>query len=75
MHDYRCDRFADRVGYKGQKYAVLFKDEDGKNCIYGWQNEPDGGLAKSAALHPGWTDVRIVPVDSDNLRWHGLKGA
>lgn len=62
MSDYRCDRFKDRVGYKGQRYAVIFADEDGKNCLYGWQNESDGGLANSARLHPGWSNVRVVRV-------------
>lgn len=57
-----CGLFKDRVGYKGQKYEVRFTDEDGKDCVFGWQNEPEGGLAKSASLHPGWSNVRVVLV-------------
>ena len=57
-----CDLFKDRVGYKGQKYEVRFTDEDGKEHVFGWQNEPKGGLAEAAALHPGWSNVRVVPV-------------
>jgi hypothetical protein len=60
--DYRCDLFKDRVGYKGQKYEVRFRDEEGMDRIFGWQNEPEGGLAKAAALHPGWSDVRVVEI-------------
>jgi hypothetical protein len=58
---YRCDLFQDRVGYKGQKYEVRFT-EDGVEKVFGWQNEPSGGLADAAALHPGWTKVRVVLV-------------
>ena len=35
----QCDHFKDRVGYKGQKYAVYFT-RDGE--------EPPDGLAESA---------------------------
>jgi hypothetical protein len=58
-----CDAFKDRVGYRGQKYEVRFTNEDGLECIFGWQNEPAGGLADAAALHPGWSNVRVVPVE------------
>lgn len=60
--DYRCDLFKDRVGYKGQKYEVRFTDEAGVDRRFGWQNEAEGGLAEAAKLHPGWTNVRVVPV-------------
>jgi hypothetical protein len=60
--DYRCDLFKDRVGYKGQKYEVRFTDEDGKERVFGWQNEPRGGLADAVRLHPGWTKVRVVKI-------------
>lgn len=60
--DYRCDLFKSRVGYRGQKYEVRFTDADGKECVFGWQNEAMGGLAEAAVLHPGWTNVRIVEV-------------
>lgn len=58
----RCSAFDGRVGYKGQKYKVVFTDEDGKEHIFGWQNEKTGGLAKAAALHPGWSNVRVIKV-------------
>jgi hypothetical protein len=45
-----CGLFKDRVGYKGQKYEVRFTDEDGKERVFGWQNQPEGGLAKSARI-------------------------
>ena len=61
---YRCDICKDRVGYRGQKYEVRFTDADGKDRVFGWQNEPEGGLANAAALHPGWTNVRIVETDN-----------
>ena len=59
--DYRCDRFKDRVGYKGQKYEVRFT-RDGKEQVFGWQNESTGGLAEAARLMPGVTNVRIVEI-------------
>ena len=40
-----CDRFKDRVGYKGQKYVVVATPADGgAEQQIGWQNEPFGGL-------------------------------
>jgi hypothetical protein len=46
-----CDRFKDRVGYKGQKYAVLANKEDGTETQLGWQNgeslEAWAGLARA----------------------------
>lgn len=57
-----CNLFKDRVGYKGQKYEVRFKDESGVERVFGWQNEDSGGLASAARLHPGWTHVRVVLV-------------
>jgi hypothetical protein len=59
--DYRCDRFKNRVGYKGQKYAVMFTEGE-VDRVFGWQNEPEGGLTEAAALYPGWSNVRVVRV-------------
>ena len=64
---YRCDRFKDRAGYKGQKYAVYFT-RDGAEQLMGWQNEPEGGLAKAAALMPGVTGTRIETVHDAGQR-------
>ena len=57
--DYRCHRFDGRVGYRGQKYEVRFV-RNGKESVFGWQNESSGGLADAAKLMPGVTNVRIV---------------
>jgi hypothetical protein len=62
--DYRCDRFKDRVGYRGQKYEVRFT-RDGEEHVMGWQNESEGGLAKAGKLMPGVTAVRIVEVKTE----------
>lgn len=57
----RCDRFKDRVGYKGQKYEVRFTDKDtGKECVFGWQNESEGGLANACRSAPWAEDVRVI---------------
>ena len=71
-----CDLLKDRLGYNGQKYQVQFTHADGTVRTFGWQNEPEGGLAESAALHPGWTNVRVLPVPeymvSDYNRANGI---
>lgn len=61
-----CQLLKDKVGYRGQKYEVHFS-EDGVDRIFGWQNESSGGLAEAAVLHPGWTDVRVIPVSDELL--------
>lgn len=59
-----CDRFKDRVGYKGQKYEIRFIDkETGKERVFGWQNESKGGLADACRKAPWAKNVRIVPVE------------
>ncbi len=60
-----CSRFDGRVGYKGQKYAVEYKSvETGEWKVFGWQNEPEGGLLNSVRLWPAASDGRIVPVEA-----------
>ena len=61
--DYRCANMNDRVGYRGQKYEVRFTDENGNDRVFGWQNQPAGGLADAAAMHPGWGNVRVIEVN------------
>ena len=62
---YYCDRFKDRVGYKGQKYEVRFT-RDGEEHVMGWQNESSGGLAEAAKLMPGVTSVRVVEYPAES---------
>lgn len=62
-----CNLFKDRVGYRGQRYEVQFNDENGDTKTFGWQNEPSGGLAEAAALHPGWNMVRVVDLCTCNI--------
>lgn len=50
-----------RVGYKGQKYAVFYT-RDGERKLFGWQNQPDGGLMDVAKLMPGVTSVEIEEI-------------
>ena len=67
MTEYRCSLFENRVGYRGQRYEVRFTNEDGEEKVFGWQNERDGGLEKSARLHPGWSKVRVVDLCTCNI--------
>lgn len=60
--EHRCGLFENRVGYKGQRYEVRFLDEYSMERVFGWQNQPKGGLAQSAKLHPGWSKVRVVDL-------------
>lgn len=47
-----CDRFKDRVGFKGQAYIVVATPADGgPEQGIGWQNEPTGGLADMVNVH------------------------
>lgn len=62
-----CLLFKDRVGYRGQRYEVRFKDETGTERVFGWQNEPKAGLAQAARLHPGWTAVQVVDLCTCNI--------
>lgn len=64
MEEIMCDRFKGRVGYKGQKYAVMYT-RDGVETQMGWQNQPSGGLEDAAKLMPGVTATRVVPVDEN----------
>lgn len=66
-----CDRFAGRVGYKGQKYGVYFT-RDGEEHLFGWQNEASGGLERAASLMPGVTSTRVlawVPFTECDACW------
>lgn len=55
----------DHVGYKGQRYEVRARRDDGVGFPVGWTNEPDGGaIAEAARLHPSWTDVRVVDLEA-----------
>ena len=61
---YRCDMFKDRVGYKGQKYAVYYT-RDAKEKMMGWQNQPSGGLEDAAKLMPRVTSTRVALVHQE----------
>ncbi len=57
--NYRCNKF--NVGDKGQRYEVYYKDSAGKEHLFGWTNEEDGGvLVDSINLNPSMTFSRIV---------------
>lgn len=65
MHEHdercRCNRFQNRVGYRGQKYMVFYT-RDGEEKGMGWQNNPSGGLEDAAKLMPGVTSTRVAEV-------------
>lgn len=55
----KCNHF--QTGDRGQRYAVMFIDGDGKEQCFGWTDAADGGgLARSLAAHPTWKLSRIV---------------
>jgi hypothetical protein len=54
------------VGYKGQRYEVRARGENGVGFPVGWTNQADGGaIAEMARIHPGWTDVRVIDLNPD----------
>jgi hypothetical protein len=46
-----CRRFKDRVGYRGQKYAVVGDREDGSKTTLGYQNADTIGDAWNKLAH------------------------
>lgn len=66
---YRCDRFKDVTGYKGQKYQVVATDANGKRKPLGWQNSEDIADAwKSLAGAWRLTDLRLEEVKHEAER-------
>jgi hypothetical protein len=60
---HNCHRW--QTGYKGQKYAVVYDDSEGKMHRVGWQNEDSGGLAEAFTLAPYAHNIRVLPVVDD----------
>lgn len=60
MCDVKCGSF--RVGDNGQRYEVrFFEVESGKERVFGWTNESDGGaLMRAAELMPSARDPFVV---------------
>lgn len=67
-----CDRFKDRVGYRGQKYEVLADKENGTVTRLGWQNGPD--LRAWEPLAKAWrlTNLRTKEVEPE---WNPMSTA
>ncbi len=48
------------VGYRGQKYIVTCKDEEGKDMTVGWTDNQSGKpFVNSVNKHPSWNNSRI----------------
>lgn len=57
--NYHCGKF--NVGDKGQRYEVHYTDSDGKEKVFGWTNEADGGaLVRSINLNPSMNSPRVI---------------
>lgn len=51
------------TGYKGQKYKVVCKKEDGTEMNIGWTNDPSGGaLVESVKLHPSLHSPEVIDL-------------
>ena len=58
--DWACKK---HVGYKGQRYEVRYTDSEGKDCLFGWTNDAEGGVfVTSIEMHPGWSNPRVVDL-------------
>lgn len=57
-----CDRFKDKVGYKGQSHVIKAEWPDGTTRKLGWQNGTD--LSGWASLAKAWQlkNLRAEPV-------------
>lgn len=59
----------DHVGYKGQRYEVRVRKQNGVASPYGWTDEADGGvLAKSAWLNPSTIEVRVIDLKPETKK-------
>ncbi len=80
--DYRCHRFADRVGDRGQRYEVVGRRVGfGDLEVLGWSHESEGrDLLEAFRKWPRYSDVWIVDreapgYDASKYRTAGELGA
>ena len=66
-----CHHFDGKVGYKGQKYAVVADKPDGSITCLGWQNKDKierGSVWKLLAKHMRLTNPRLELVKPEDQK-------
>lgn len=52
----------ERIGYNGQKYEILCRDEDEEIVVIGWSDDPNA-FAKAVRDHPTWHGRHVIEAD------------